>query len=275
MSNGLPDIGDVTTTKIDGLDIRFARSGKSDGIPVLLTSPWPESIYAFRGVLPAIKVGSPVIAVDLPGFGRSESRPDLMSPRGMGDFLVKLAAHFGIERMHAVGPDVGTLALLFAAVSKPALFESIIVGSGAASTELAGSGLKDLIGSPAGYFAKVEGGDVAVKFVMDSAAVKTPEAVLEDYRLSSAGRRFEDATNFVRAYVRDLPRLKTLLPSIQTPVLIIAGRQDPIVPPSNGQLLADLLPHCKYTLLEGGHLIWEDAAAAYASIVVEWIAGRR
>ena len=80
--------------------------------------------------------------------------------------------------------------------------------------------------------------------------MKTPEAVLEDYRLSSAGRRSEDATNFVRAYVRDLPRLKTLLPSIQTPVLIIAGRQDPIVPPSNGQLLADLLPHCKYTLVE-------------------------
>src|ERR1700733_9219836 len=109
MNNDLPDIGDVTTAKIDGVNVRFARSGQSDGIPVLFTSPWPESIYAFRGVLPAIKVGSPVIAVDLPGFGRSESRPDLMSPVGMGDFVLKLAAHFGIERMHAVGPDVGTL----------------------------------------------------------------------------------------------------------------------------------------------------------------------
>jgi pimeloyl-ACP methyl ester carboxylesterase len=273
MNGGLPDIGDVTTTKIDGVDVRLARSGGSDGTPVLFTSPWPESIYAFRGVLPAIKVGSPVIAVDLPGFGRSESRPDLMSPVGMGDFVVKLAAHFGIDRMHAVGPDVGTLALLFAAVRKPMLFESMIIGSGAASTELAGNDLKDLIGSPPGYFAKIEGGDVGVKFVTDSAAVKTPEAVLEDYRLSSAGRRFEEATNFVRAYARDLPRLKTLLPSIQAPVLIIAGRQDPIVPPSNGQLLADHLPRCRYTLLEGGHLIWEDAVAAYASNVAEWING--
>jgi pimeloyl-ACP methyl ester carboxylesterase len=273
MSSDLPDIGDVTTTKIDGVDIRFSRSGQSEGIPVLLTSPWPESIYAFRGVLPAIKIGSPVIAVDLPGFGRSESRPDLMSPVGMGDFLVKLAAHFRIERMHAVGPDVGSLALLFASIRKPALFVSMIVGSGAASTELAGSGLKDLIGSPKGYFAQIEGGDVAVKFITDSAAVKTPEAVLEDYRLSSAGRRFEEATNFVRAYSRDLPHLKTHLPFIQTPVLIIAGRQDPIVPPSNGQLLADHLPHCRYTLLEGGHLIWEDAATAYASNVAQWING--
>ena len=273
MSKGLPDIGDVTTVKIDGVNIRFARSGKSDGIPVLLTSPWPESIYAFRGVIPALNVNGPVIAVDLPGFGRSESRPDLMSPMGMGEFVVKLAAHFQIERMHAVGPDVGTLALLFASVRKPALFVSMIVGSGAASVELARSGLRDLIGSPVGYFANVEGGEAAVKFITDSAAVKTPEAVLEDYRLSSAGRRFEEATNFVRAYARELPRLKTHLPMIRTPVLILAGRQDPIVPPANGQFLADHLPNCRYTLLEGGHLIWEDAAPAYASHVSEWING--
>src|SRR5262249_33125829 len=28
---------------------------------------------------------------------------------------------------------------------------------------------------------------------------------------------------------------------------------------ANGQLLADHLPHNRYALLEGGHLIWEDA----------------
>jgi hypothetical protein len=45
----------------------------------------------------------------------AEGRPDLMSPEAMGEFVIKLAQHFGIDRMHAVGPDVGTLALLFAA----------------------------------------------------------------------------------------------------------------------------------------------------------------
>jgi hypothetical protein len=54
MSGDLPDIGSVETTQLDGLQIRFARSGKADGIPVLLTSPWPESIYAFRDVLSEI-----------------------------------------------------------------------------------------------------------------------------------------------------------------------------------------------------------------------------
>ena len=183
MSTGLPDIGKIATAQVDGLEIRYARSGKSDAIPVLLTSPWPESIFAFRGILPAIEDLHPLIAVDLPGFGRSDGRPDVMSPEAMGDFVIKLAQHFGIDRIHAVGPDVGTLALLFAAVRHPGLFESIVAGSGATSPELAAGGLKDIIAAPAGALDNLDGGDVAVQFVRHSAAIPTPDAVLEDYRL--------------------------------------------------------------------------------------------
>ena len=271
MSKHLPNIGNVETTTIDGLQIRFARTGASTGIPVLLTSPWPESIYAFRGATAELGKHSPLLLIDLPGFGRSEGRADLFSPDGMGNFIIKVAKHFGIERMHAIGPDVGTTALLFAAVRKPGLFESLVVGSGATSPDLAASHLTDLINSPAGAFAEAEGGDISAGFVTQSAMRETPPAVLEDYRLSSAGRRFEDAANFVRAYPRDLPRLRQELPSIETPALIIAGKNDPIVPPPNGQLLADHLPHNRYTLLEGGHLIWEDAPEEYASQIAAWL----
>jgi pimeloyl-ACP methyl ester carboxylesterase len=228
MRDELPDIGSVETTQIDGLRIRFASSGNAHGIPVLLTSPWPESIYAFRDVLSDIGKLNPLIAIDLPGYGRSEGRPDVMSPEAMGMFILHAAEHFGIERMHAIGPDVGTPALLFAAARRLSIFESLVIGSGASSPELAGGGLKDLIASPAGAFADADGGQMGAGFVLESANRKTPGAVLDDYRLSSAGRRFDDATNFVRAYSRDLPRLKDLLPHIETPVLIIAGKHDPI-----------------------------------------------
>ena len=120
-------------------------------------------------------------------------------------------------------------------------------------------------------FASAEGGDIGAGFVTQSAAVKTPEAVLEDYRLTSAGRRFEEATQFARAYPRDLPRLESLLLQSATPVLVLAGKDDPIVPPPNGQLLADLMPHCRHTLPDGGRLIWEDAAEAYSSHLGEWL----
>jgi pimeloyl-ACP methyl ester carboxylesterase len=269
----LPDIGQIEHIDIDGLQIRIARSGRSDGTPIILTSPWPESLYAFRDTAPVLAALGPVIAVDLPGFGRSEGRASLIAPEAMGHFLIGLIKTLGFSRVHAVGPDVGTLALLFAAHHRPDLFESLVGGSGATDANLAGPELRAIIDSPPGYFETMDGGDIAVSFVTQSAAHPTPPAVLEDYRLSSAGRRFEDAARFVRAYREELPRLQALLPTVLTPVLVQAGRHDPGVPPANGQLLADHLPHSRHVLLEGGHLVWEDAAEAYAQGVAAWIAG--
>ena len=56
-------------------------------------------------------------------------------------------------------------------------------------------------------------------------------------------------------------------------MLVLFGRDDPIVPPSNGELLAKHLPHCRHELLEGGHLIWEDAVDAYSAKLADWLRG--
>ena len=61
MSTSLP--GHVTISQVDGLEIRLARGGQSDGVPILLTSPWPESIYAYRAIWPEIEALGPLIAV--------------------------------------------------------------------------------------------------------------------------------------------------------------------------------------------------------------------
>ena len=111
----LPNIGTVSTAQIDGLKVRYAKGGTADGIPVLLTAPWPESIYSFHRLLPGLGKEHPYVAVDLPGYGHSDSRPDVMSPEAMGNFVIALMKHFELTQAHIVAPDVGTLAFLFAA----------------------------------------------------------------------------------------------------------------------------------------------------------------
>jgi pimeloyl-ACP methyl ester carboxylesterase len=74
---GLPDIGQVTTEAVDGLRIRIARGGRPNGSAILFTSPWPESIYAFHRVFPYLVETHRVIAIDLPGYGHLEGRPDV------------------------------------------------------------------------------------------------------------------------------------------------------------------------------------------------------
>jgi len=62
-------------------------------------------------------------------------------------------------------------------------------------------------------------------------------------------------------------------PFIKTPALIIAGKDDPIVPPINGQFLADRLPNNRYILLDAQHRYWEEAADKYIETLTSWFGG--
>ena len=262
----------VSTEVIDGLRIRLSKSGRPDGPPILFTSPWPESIYSFHRVLPYFVDTYSVIAIDLPGFGLSDSRPDVMSPRAMGAFLVKVAEHLHLDRLYGVGPDVGALAFLFAAADHPELFERLALGGAATRVDLAGGALKDAIASPKGAFATIDGADAVSQYLSQASQI-TPPDIIEDFRRASAGQRFENAVQYVRAYNDDLPILEQRLGQIHTPVLVIAGKNDTIVPPANNQLLANRLPNARLCLVEAGHRAWEEATDAYAKQILSWFGG--
>src|SRR3984885_12968500 len=125
---------------IDGLTVRFAqssvsRSGGRDDHALLL-SPWPESLLAFEPIWSQLAEHAHLVAIDLPGFGHSQRRDALLSPRAMGEFLVLAADAFGLEQPHVVAPDIGTAAALCAAAAHPARMRSLVVGGGAAAVPL-------------------------------------------------------------------------------------------------------------------------------------------
>ena len=121
---------------IDGVRIRYADSGSSQKPAVVLTSPWPESVYAFAPIWASLAGHARLFAVDLPGFGASERREDLLSPRAMGEFLARPVAEADLGAPHIVAPDVGTAAALFAAAAHPERIASAIVGTGGAAVPI-------------------------------------------------------------------------------------------------------------------------------------------
>lgn len=259
------------TIEVDGLAIRIIRGGREEGVPILLTSPWPQSVYAFRKVWGPLAELGPLVAVDLPGFGRSEANLAALSPAGMGAFVVRLLDQLGIKRAHVVAPDVGTAALLFAAHEAPDLFATITVGSGGTDMALVGGRLRDLIEGPEEALEVGEDAGAVVDVIKALGATEPPTAVMEDYRLSSADGRYREAAEYVRAYPRDLPIMQAFAGAIATPVLVISGERDPLVPPANGELLKRILQHCRHVTVKAGHFVWEDAATEYADLVTEWI----
>jgi pimeloyl-ACP methyl ester carboxylesterase len=262
---------DVAWQIIDGLKVRYATGG-SGGERVMLLSPWPESIFAFAPVWVGLAKQFNVLAIDLPGFGRSEARDDLFAPQKMGEFIVKAIEAFGLTSIHAVGPDIGTPSLLFAALARPTLFRSLIVGAGAATYPLVVEGnLKSMI--EAEVLPSLNAGEVIGRFLGSIRGYAVPGFVRDDYLASYEGDRLTRSAALVRAYPKGLASLGTRLSSIEVPVAIVVGRNDPYGLARDAELLRERLPHARLDVLEAGHCVWEERAPEFESIVTQWIRG--
>jgi pimeloyl-ACP methyl ester carboxylesterase len=259
---------------IDGLSIRFAASEDRDDHALLL-SPWPESVLAFEPTWARLAEHTHLVAIDLPGFGRSQRSDALLSPRAMGEFVIRAADAFGLKQPHVIGPDIGTGASLFAAASHPGRLRSLVVGSGGAAFPLQlGGVLKDWVQAPdLEAYRRADPRQIVTGALTGIERYPLPDYVREDYLASYEGDRFVESMRYVRAYPTELPVLRDLLAEIQTPVQIIAGARDPAVPAVNGEFLHQRLPRSRLDIIDSGHFTWEDAADEYAALVTNWWAG--
>ena len=259
---------------VGGLTVRFAAS-EDHSEQALLLSPWPESLLAFEPVWWQLAKGAHLVAMDLPGFGHSQRSDSLLSPRAMGEFIIAAADAFGLNHPHVVAPGTGTAAALFAAARHPGRFRSLVVGSGAAAVPIQVGGMvREIIEAPdLDRFRRGEPRQFVDAVLSDISRYTLPESVRDDYLASYQGDRFAGSLRYLRAYPAELPVLAGLLSQMDTPVQIIAGAGDAVVPLVNARFLDERLPHTKLDVIDTGHFTWEDAAAEYAALVTSWWRG--
>ena len=259
---------------VDGVRIRYADSGSSQKPAVVLSSPWPESVYAFAPIWASLSGHARLFAVDLPGFGASERREDLLSPRAMGTFLAQLIAEADLGTAHLVAPDVGTSAALFATAAHPERIASAIVGSGGTAVPIQlGEPLASWVLDPDLDKYRRMDPRVIVGATLDTIAGGIPDDIRADYLACYDGDRFAESMRYARRYPEELPVLAGLLPQITTPVTIINGRHDRVVPLPNAEFLDQRLPSSRLVIIDAGHFAWEETPAQYASIILDSITG--
>ena len=97
--------------------VRFVETGTGPALVLLhgLGGNWQSWI----ATLPALSARHRVIAVDLPGFGRSPLPSGAITMEGYADTVVELLDRLGIERATLVGNSMGGLVSIEAAVRHP------------------------------------------------------------------------------------------------------------------------------------------------------------
>jgi pimeloyl-ACP methyl ester carboxylesterase len=222
---------------IGGVRIRYADSGGSAGSAqkpaVVLTSPWPESVYAFASMWSSLSEHARLFAVDV----------------GTSAALFAAAAH--PERIASV--VVGT--------------------GGAAVPIQLGEPLASWVLDPdLDKYRKMDP-RVIVNTTMDTIAGGIPDDIRADYLACYDGDRFAESMRYVRKYPEELPVLAGLLPQITVPVTIINGRHDRVVPLANAEFLDQRLPSSRLVIIDAGHFVWEEEPVKYAAAVTDSITG--
>src|SRR5262245_63273738 len=213
-----------------------------------------------------------VFALDLPGFGASEGRDDLFSPRAMGGFMARLIAEADLGTPHLVAPDVGTSAALFASAAHPERIASVIVGTGGAAVPIQlGEPLRSWVLDPGLDKYRAMDPRAIVDAAADTIAGGIPDEIRADYLACYEGDRFVESMRYVRRYPQELPELAELLPQITTPVTLVNGRNDCVVPLSNAEFLDARLPDRRLVVIDAGHFVWEEAPAEYAAAILDGI----
>jgi len=113
-----------------------------------------------------------------------------------------------------------------------------------------------------------------VDAAMQTIAGGVADEIRADYEECYAGDRFVESMRYVRRYPEELPELARLLPGITTPVTLVNGRHDRVVPLSNIEFLAARLSDSRMAVIDAGHFVWEEAPEEYAGIVLDAVTAR-
>lgn len=90
---------------VHGTELHYVTAGDA-GSPVLLVHGFPESWWAFRGVIPLLAARHRVVAVDLRGFGDSRVAEADHDSATAAEDLHQLVAHLGWGPVHLVAQDI-------------------------------------------------------------------------------------------------------------------------------------------------------------------------
>ncbi len=267
------------TVEVSGLNLHYLSAGK--GEPVLLLHGWPTSSFLWRRVIPAIAEKNHVIALDLPGFGRSDKPLDATySFRFFDGVLDGFLAALDIETISLAVHDLGGPIGLYWACRNPsrirrlALLNTLVYPEVSWAVKLFVIGvrtpfLRDLVTSSWGLKKALEIGVTDKKRLSDDAVagIRAPFTSREDRRaLAKAGCRLSP---------KGFALIARRLPELTCPVRIVYGEGDRILP-EVAQTMARVkkdLPQAEVTALpDCGHFLQEERGEEIGRLLAPFFA---
>jgi pimeloyl-ACP methyl ester carboxylesterase len=242
----------------------FYRRSPGDGTPTVYCHGNPSNGEDW---LPFMERGGPSIAIDMPGWGRSD-RPDPAgfdySMFGLSAFLERCLDELGIGRRKLVVHDWGSLALI-GAQRRPELIERLVIVNAVPLTPgyrwhwIAQIWRRRPLGEIFNAMTSRSGVALLMRQATGDRGPMSPEFIDSIWNCWDAGTGRATLALYRHADPDRLAAAGRDLGRISCPSLVLWGERDAYLPTKFAQALAEALPDSQMDLVQGaGHWPWID-----------------
>ena len=244
--------------KINNLNVAYQSAGEGDA--VVLLHGWGGEADSFKPVFQWLSQTHKVYALDLPGFGKSDTPPTAW---GTADYARCVTAFFeelGIRKAHLIGHSFGgRISIIIGAEHPEKVAKLILVDS---------AGIKPR--RTAKYYLRVSLAKVG-KLLRRCGTYGARVANALSRRVGSSDYQRAGAmrATLVKVVNEDL---RPLLSRIAAPALLIWGADDKDTPVAYGKIMEKEIPDAGLVVLEqAGHFSYLDKFPQFCRIVASFL----
>jgi len=273
------------TVNVAGKPIFVAEAG--DGLPVVMLhggGPGASGVSNYSRNIDSLADHFRVIVPDLPGYGRSAKGVDQSDPFGyLADMIRGLLDELGVGTACLVGNSYGGAAALRLALDTPQrVGKLVLMGPGGIGTTRGAptAGLKSLLAYYGGDGPSRDKLETFIRNYLVYEGACVPDSLIDTRYAASVDpevvadpplRRPSGPTALRTLWRMDLTRDKRLK-HLQTPTLVLWGRDDNVNRPSGGPMLANLMPNAELVMTSRtGHWMQWERAELFNRMAVDFL----
>lgn len=252
-------------------ELRMHVADRGTGHPLLLLHGLGADHSVWRHQLEAFAGEHRCVAPDTRGAGRSSRPPEGYSIELFADDVAALCARLDVAHAHVIGQSQGGMIAQQLAARHPQLVDGLVhVGTSGRAVAPAERPLGPV------EAAALDGGMAAVAPLVRDLVYTREFQRAHPAEVDAFGRVLAacDPADVV-AKLRASATLDhtDLLPTLEVPALVVAGRHDGVFPLEHSTLLAELLPAAQLVVFDdSGHQPHVDQPAEFNRVVGEFLA---
>ncbi|SEB02915.1 MULTISPECIES: alpha/beta fold hydrolase [unclassified Mycobacterium] len=273
------------TVTVGNRKIFVAEAGSGPAVMLLHGGgPGASGVSNYSRNIDALAKRYRVLVPDMPGYGRSSKGIDKSDPFGsLADAMRGLLDELSISTAHLIGNSYGGAAALRLALDTPGrVGKLVLMGPGGIGTTrgLPTAGLNSLLAYYGGTgpsreklaefirnYLVYDGDSIPAELIDLRYAASIDPEVVADPPLSRPSGPFALRTLWRMDLTRD-----SRLASLQTPTLILWGRDDKVNKPSGGPMLQNIMPNAELVMTtRTGHWMQWERADLFNQMVDEFL----